>query len=295
MNFMDRARWFGRMVMLTFVLASVAFLSAITAMRIAIHGREVTVPNLTGKSSLDAEREVAAKGLGFRIEDRAYSDKPQDAVVRQSPPAESTVKTGQFVHVVVSLGRQRVTIPVLNQSSSRLARIELLRDGLQAGEISSLYLPEYPEDTVLEQSPAPGRTDAASPRVDLLISLGPRPDAFVMMDLRGLAIEEARRRLESGQFRLGKLTAPSETGPPSAGANPGPTGTATPLSGSSEQAAVIPAAEETVVAQNPAAGSRVEAGGTVDLTIAGRDAPIAPPVAPAPAAPPVPAAPGHPQ
>jgi eukaryotic-like serine/threonine-protein kinase len=291
MNFGERVRWFGRMVLLTFVLASVAFLSAITAMRIAIHGREVAVPNVAGKSSLDAERELAAKGLGFRIEDRAYSQQPTDAVVRQSPPADTTVKSGQFVHVVLSLGPQRVTIPALNQASSRLARIELLRDGLQAGEISSVYLSEYPADTVLEQTPAPGRTDAASPRVDLLISLGTRPDALVMMDLRGLTLAEAERRLEGAQLKAGKITMPAAAVLAPA---PGTTAalTAAPSSLQSAQATALPPAEGLVVAQNPAAGARVEAGSAVELTIASSVAPVAPPTSLA--APAAAAAPSHP-
>ena len=50
MNFRQRIEWLLRMVLLVFILASAAFLSAITAMRIAIHGREVSMPNLVGKN-----------------------------------------------------------------------------------------------------------------------------------------------------------------------------------------------------------------------------------------------------
>ncbi len=38
------------MGLLVFILAAAAFLSAVTAMRFAIQGREVTMPNLVGKS-----------------------------------------------------------------------------------------------------------------------------------------------------------------------------------------------------------------------------------------------------
>jgi len=44
-----------RLALLGLVLILVAFLSALTAMRFAIHGREVEVPQLTGKSTSDAE------------------------------------------------------------------------------------------------------------------------------------------------------------------------------------------------------------------------------------------------
>ena len=64
-----------------------------------------------------------------------------DTVVRQSPPPNMRVKTGQNAHVVLSLGPQKVTIPQLNDRSLRAAQIELLRGGMQVGEISSVYLP----------------------------------------------------------------------------------------------------------------------------------------------------------
>ena len=41
MTLRDRLQWVFRMSLLAFILASVAFLSAITAVRFAIQGREV--------------------------------------------------------------------------------------------------------------------------------------------------------------------------------------------------------------------------------------------------------------
>ena len=55
MTFRERIEWLLRMGLLVFVLAAAAFLSAVTAMRFAIQGREVDMPNLVGKSSADAQ------------------------------------------------------------------------------------------------------------------------------------------------------------------------------------------------------------------------------------------------
>ena len=64
---------------------SAAFLSAITAMRIAIHGRETTMPNLVGKDVSEASKALRSKGLILRVADRVYSDVPINQVVRQTP------------------------------------------------------------------------------------------------------------------------------------------------------------------------------------------------------------------
>src|ERR1700759_3013710 len=159
MTLRDRLQWIFRMALLAFILTSVAFLSALTAMRFAIQGREITVPDVVGKKSTEAQDILQGRGVGMKVEERLYNAEPVDTIVKQIPAAGSRVKVGQFAHVVVSLGPQKATIPHLTDRSIRAARIELLRAGLQAGEISSLYLPGYEDDAVLLQDPSPGTSD----------------------------------------------------------------------------------------------------------------------------------------
>ena len=85
MTLRERFEWLSRMTFLVFILASAAFLSAITAMRIAIHGREVTMPNLVGKNVSEASQMLQSRGLMLRVADRVYSDQPINVVVRQTP------------------------------------------------------------------------------------------------------------------------------------------------------------------------------------------------------------------
>jgi len=228
------------MALLAFILTSVAFLSAITAMRFAIQGREVSVPDVVGKKSEEAQGILQGRGLGMKVEDRLYNAAPVDTIVRQSPAGGSRVKIGQFDHVVVSLGPQKATIPSLTDRSVRAARIELLRSGLQAGEISSAYLPGYEQDAVLQQDPAPGKSDVSSPHVDMLVSLGARPLAFVMPDLMGMNLADAEQRLTASGLHIGKINVTAEPG----------------------------AVHGTVLGQTPLHGARVELGSPVDLQVA---------------------------
>src|SRR5712671_1825313 len=101
MTFRERLEWLMRMCLLIFVLAAAAFLSAVMAMRFAIQGREVTLPNLVGKPSVDAQSMLAKNRLQLKVVDRIYSDLPLNAVVRQSPPAGEKVKISQDAHVVL--------------------------------------------------------------------------------------------------------------------------------------------------------------------------------------------------
>src|SRR5437762_3660259 len=75
----ERLETLSQRALLVFILASAAFLSAITAMRIAIHGREVTMPNLVGKTVVEANTMLRSRGLMLRVADRVYSELPINA------------------------------------------------------------------------------------------------------------------------------------------------------------------------------------------------------------------------
>jgi eukaryotic-like serine/threonine-protein kinase len=237
-TFGQRLHSLGQTALLVFILASAAFLSAITAMRIAIHGREVTMPNLVGKNIGEANGMLRSRGLVLRVADRVYSDQPINVVVRQTPPAGLLMKVSQQAHVVLSLGQRQLEIPLLEGNSLRVSRIELLRTGLQVGEVSSVPMPNVTADTVVIQNPRPG-AGAATPRVDVLVSQGAREPAYVMPHLVGMNEVDAQHRLDVAGLRrkVNYVTAPQW-----------PHGM--------------------VVDQTPLSGTRVSAAATIELTVA---------------------------
>jgi eukaryotic-like serine/threonine-protein kinase len=206
MEFQQRLQWLARLALMFFILASAAFLSAITVIRIAIQGREVIVPDVSNKNLSDAQAALRSRSLEMKVDDRVYSSQPTDAIVRQSPPAGVRVKVGQYVHVALSLGPQQIKIPNLLDQSLRADRIQLLRSGLQVGEVSSVPIQGEPTDTVVMQYPTANAPDASSSHVDLLVSQGAPPSLYVMPDLEGMPLTDAETRLSSAGLHLGKLT-----------------------------------------------------------------------------------------
>src|SRR5260370_26914278 len=209
MTLRERLEWLGRTTLLVLILASVAFLSGITGMCIETQGREVTMPNLVGKNVSEASQMLQSRGLVLRVADRIYSDQPINVVVRQTPTAGLLMKVSQQAHVVLSLGQRQLQIPLLEGNSLRASRIELLRTGLQVGEVSGITMADQPMDAVVIQDPKPG-VGAATPRVDVLASQGPRGTAYVMPHLTGLNETEAQHRLDVAQMRrkVNYVTAP---------------------------------------------------------------------------------------
>ena len=238
MTLRERLEWLGRISLLIFVLASAAFLSAITAMRIAIHGRETTMPNLVGINVAQANSVLRSRGLVLKVADHIYSDSPINVVVRQTPTAGLLMKQSQQAHVVLSLGQRQLQIPLLETHSLRASRIELLRNSLQLGEVSTLTLPYDAPDSVVLQNPRPG-AGAATPRGDVLVAQNPRETSYVMPYLIGLDEVAAQHRLDAAELhrKLNYVSAPQWP-----------------------RAAVID--------QSPAPGSRIAASAQVELTVA---------------------------
>ena len=238
MTLREQLQWASRMAFLVFILASAAFLSAITAMRYAIHGRETTMPNLVGKDVGEASKTLRSKGLILRVADRVYSDVPINQVVRQTPPPGMLMKVAQQAHVVLSLGQRQLEIPPLEGNTLRVSRIELLRAGLQVGEVSAVNLPDKASDTVLLQNPKPGH-GAATPKVDVLVSGGPKEASYVMPSLVGLNELEAQHRLDVASLhrKINYVAAPQWP-------------------------------HATVIDQSPLAGTRIISSSEVQLTIA---------------------------
>jgi eukaryotic-like serine/threonine-protein kinase len=238
MTLRERVEWASRVAFLIFILASAAFLSAITAMRIAIHGRETTMPNLVGKDVSEATRVLRSKGLILRVADRVYSDVPINQVIRQAPSPGMLMKVSQQAHVVLSLGQRELQIPPLEGNSLRVSRIELLRGGLQVGEVSTVNLPDMGNDIVLQQNPKPGK-GAATPRVDMLVSAGPKEASYVMPYFIGLNELDVQHRLDQANLhrKINYVAAPQW-----------PHGT--------------------VIDQSPLAGTRINGATEVELTIA---------------------------
>jgi eukaryotic-like serine/threonine-protein kinase len=209
MTLRERVEWASRMAFLVFILASAAFLSAITAMRFAIHGRETTMPNLVGKEVGEASKALRSKGLILRVADRVYSDVPINQVVRQTPPPGMLMKVAQQAHVVLSLGHRQLEIPPLEGNTLRVSRVELLRGGLQVGEVSTITFPDQPADMVMLQNPKPGH-GAATPKVDFLVSGGPKEPAYVMPYLIGSNEVDVQHRLDLASLhrKINYLSAP---------------------------------------------------------------------------------------
>ena len=208
-----------------------------------VKGKVVEVPNVIGKPREIAEAELKRAGLRMVVASERFSNiVPEGCVIDQSPRAGMKMKLGNEVGVVLSLGRDKVSVPdlvglMLDEAEKQLSALDL-RVGLRDRVYS-----EKPRGTIIAQNPLPSSVALRGDPVDLLISDGPYPELMILKDLRGLKLEEAERLIKLSGLEVGELRFVKSRERP----------------------------HETVVDQKPKPGEIVKAGDKVDLVVSVRE------------------------
>lgn len=193
-----------------------------------------TVPELTGKSQDEAQRSLTEAGLAVGAVTDAYSeDVPQGQVISQSVAAGTSLAHDSAVDIVLSKGRQPLTVPTLSGLSASAAKSAIEDLGLVAAPTDA-YSDTVAEGQVISQQTREGSTLYRGDSVAYTVSKG--PEKVAIPDVVGLQREEARSRLESAGFTV-------------------------------KEEAVLGGFFGTVRSSDPAAGTMTKKGSTVTITI----------------------------
>lgn len=261
-------RRFFNLVLGAMAMVAVAMISAFLAMRLAIHGREVKVPDLSRMTISEASRKASSMGLRLQLENKFYSSNtPSGQVLAQFPAAGTTVRRQWPVRVTESLGTQQVSIPDLAGQGERSVAINLRRLGLELGTVGHIAAPG-PAGVVVAQTPPPNAQGIDRPRVSVLLSQpeDAESEAFVMPSLVGLSLAGAYARTGAAGLKI--VSAEDVT--PSAAATPATPANAAPAVNAATPAkpvVVVALAPGIVAAQSPLAGHKVLRGEQVRLSM----------------------------
>lgn len=215
MSLRERIRTLFRLFMLFTVLVAVALISAITTIRLSIRGHQEIMPNLVGAPLEAAQRITSGLGLEIKVEDKLFSAQyAANQIVSQQPPAGTRVKVGQHVHVLVSLGSPRVAVPNLVGTSLRAAQITTIQRGLTVGNVAALPWAGAEPDQVVAQDPPALTANVHSPVVNLLVSRGESPPAYLCPNFVGQPLAAVRRTAEKAGLKIGAVTpVPTDAAP----------------------------------------------------------------------------------
>ena len=226
---------------LLFVFIFIVAGSAYLTLTLIIKSEDtVVVPDLIGKDVVYALELLTDLGLNTKVEGSEYSDEvPKNNVILQDPEPGSEIKKDRDVRVIISKGPKFILMPNLEGLSVQQAQIILEENSLCLGGTSSTYSNIIKKETIIAQAPLPETVTIRGGCVHLLVSMGNRPRAYQMPDLRGLSLDRAIPLVENRNLVLGAITSLFHKEKPI----------------------------DTIVNQEPLSGHRIIEGSTVNLVI----------------------------
>jgi serine/threonine-protein kinase len=168
-------------------------------------GGTVVVPDFRGQHIVEVFKNKPA-GIDIVRRDEKFDDQhPKDHVIAQYPEPGTIVKYGKKIQLSISLGVQRVIVPDLKGSSMREVDLALLNSQLLKGNKAYIYSDDIGLDKVVGQSPMPSEEYGVKKPVDLLISLGRKPQNLILPSLLGSSLDEGKAKLKAWGFNFGRI------------------------------------------------------------------------------------------
>ena len=224
-----RSRWW------VWALVALVVVGIAVAAYFTFAGNKVDVPNLVGREASEAADVAHKRGLEIAFVPRESDDVPRDEVISQDPPAGDRIKEGATVTAVISAGRGEVPVPAVDGQSEDDA-VKALEDAGFKTKITNAFSDSVPSGTVISTSPEGGTSLTKGRTVTVKVSKG--ASGVAVPKLVGLQIDDAEAQL-SDLGLTGDVTEQETTQPPG-----------------------------TVMEQDPPAGTTVDKGATVNLTVA---------------------------
>ena len=141
---------------------------------------EIRVPPLLGKTWEEAQYEADEKGIRLVDDGRVYSNTYEAGrICSVIPPSGSSVpRTDPVVKVKISQGPSRVVIPDLSGLPEASANETAVGAGFTIGKVTEEYSEKVPINAVISQAPDAGVIRPPGSKIDLKLSLGPKPESL---------------------------------------------------------------------------------------------------------------------
>lgn len=195
----------------------------------------VVAADETGRNAIDAQRDLESRGLHVKLEGTPSDSVPQDQVIREDPAAGTRLPSGSEITLYISTGVAPKPLVSLNDFTLSDAQKTLEREGFKT-KITGSYSSQKPKGTVLSTSPKAGEMVKPGSTVVLDVSKGPAP--ITLPSFVGHTIGDAQTILQRQKLTVNVQRVALDGVPP-----------------------------DQVASQDPAAGTTVDAGSTVTLTV----------------------------
>lgn len=192
---------------LPFILTAFGLLALLTILVFvlfqALSGEDepnmIVVPNVTNLPEEEAQALLEDERLLVTITREPSDDFEVSRAIRTEPPAGESVPEESGVELFISAGPEEFQVPTLIGQDEATARELIVESGFTVGNTTTRPDPQ-PEGIVVDQSPPAGVSAGGGSPIDLVISEG--PDTVELEDLTGLTERDAGQRLQDAGLRF---------------------------------------------------------------------------------------------
>ncbi len=199
----DAAGQTNKKKLAAFFLAALVVLSGVIYLIMGYTTGDTEVPDVTGKTVVEAEAILVKSNLGFDLSEDYSATIAQGSVIKQDPTAGSKVKAGRKIHLTVSKGAEPGVVPDLKGKTLAEATQLLAAAKLQVGTVTVKYEAGAPQDTVIAQSLSPKSKAGEGSKVDLVMNIS--GSQTVVPSLEGLSLSDAQSKLGDMGLVLGRI------------------------------------------------------------------------------------------
>ncbi|MEY4276208.1 MAG: hypothetical protein RIS26_671 [Actinomycetota bacterium] len=157
------------------------------------------VPNLTGRTQLEAETALAPLELKINLKHENSADIQAGHVIKTDPPSGGFIGHGGTITIILSDGPKLVKVPDLKGKNLADATATLVGAGFVLGDVSSFFNVE-PLGNIYDYSGSDGLMVPEGSKVDLKVSLGAIPV------VAGLTLQAATDALKLVGLEVGNTT-----------------------------------------------------------------------------------------
>lgn len=176
-----------------------------------LHGQEIKVPDLKGKSLNQVSGVFESLKLRYQVLDSAVYDPRMapGAIVQQDPEPNEKVKENRTIYLTINASTPpKVKMPDLVDLSYRQAEAILMSNGLKVGEL--IYKPDLAKNAVLGQKykgkdVKPGTLVKKGASIDLVLGDGLDDTETDVPNLINLTYSEAVAEIKSASLNLGAV------------------------------------------------------------------------------------------
>lgn len=166
------------------------------------------VPDISGLELSAAKAQLDTVKLKLKEGDKQYSDTaPEGVVISTNPKADTQLKPGDTVTVVVSKGRAPITVPDLSGLNINDARTKLQQ--LKLTPVETYKDSDQPADTVIGQSPKAGT--GAEPNDEIKLDVSKGPALVTVPRVVDLPCDQAQQQLQQLNLRVRLVLLPTGT------------------------------------------------------------------------------------